>query len=404
MLRTSMLDYELPPERIATVPASPRDSARMLVVSRSDAARYEDAHVRDLPDRLRPGDVIVVNTSRVVPAYLAGRRMETGGKVTGLFLRGQQGRFSGDAKRYVDAGEVGDHAGRHWIVMLKGGHLHAGVRLMLERATGEASGVVVRLESRVDDEPGAWRVEVEAPRELRGATDAMLLEAVGATPIPPYIRAARKAASMEIQDARDRVSYQTVYAHEDQDGPDAGSVAAPTAGLHFTPELLASLEAHGVERAEVSLHVGAGTFKPIETEYVEQHPIHAEWCFVPRAAWEKIKAAKARGGRVVCIGTTAVRTVESFAANMLAASDRSARKSAVEAGDWFSTRLLITPGFQWRVTDAMLTNFHLPRSSLMALVAAFMAGGIDQLQGLYRRAVMGGYRFYSYGDAMLVLP
>ncbi len=228
-----------------------------------------------------------------------------------------------------------------------------------------------------------------------------MLESIGLTPLPPYILAARKAAHDEGDDRVDREQYQTAYASPAQ----AASVAAPTAGLHFTPALLAALAARGIDRTDVVLHVGAGTFKPVETDTVEAHPMHAEWCSMSAAAVGEIQRTRAAGARVVAVGTTSVRTIESYAP--LAA--------AAELPDHLSTRLLVTPGARFAWTDAMMTNFHLPRSTLMALVAARLQEpdepplpdgappGVERLKAAYREAIARGYRFYSFGDAMLVL-
>ncbi|MGH7133707.1 MAG: S-adenosylmethionine:tRNA ribosyltransferase-isomerase, partial [Phycisphaerales bacterium] len=212
------------------------------------------------------------------------------------------------------------------------------------------------------------------------------------TPLPPYIRAARKRHGVEVDDAVDRAAYQTVYARGDE--LSAGSVAAPTAGLHFTPDLLAMLSAKGVDRAEVVLHVGTGTFKPVDTEFVEQHPMHAEWCTAPAATTAAMARARFSGGRVFAVGTTSARTLESFTQAELTPN--------ADASHW--TRILITPGYQWRHIDGLMTNFHLPRSTLLAMVAALLPGGAAQLLDVYREAIVKGYRFYSYGDAMLVAP
>jgi S-adenosylmethionine:tRNA ribosyltransferase-isomerase len=226
-----------------------------------------------------------------------------------------------------------------------------------------------------------------------------LLERVGLTPLPPYILAARRHQEVEVADEEDRAGYQTVYSRGAGAGDERGSVAAPTAGLHFTPELLARLEAMGVERAAVTLEVGLGTFKPVEAEFVEDHAMHAEWCVVPRETARAISRARGRGGRVIAVGTTSARVLESFASV----------EEMLERGEaGVSTRILITPGYRFRNVDGLMTNFHLPRSTLMAMVAAFVerdgAGdGVARLRGVYREALERGYRFYSYGDAMIVL-
>jgi S-adenosylmethionine:tRNA ribosyltransferase-isomerase len=356
VLRTCELEYELPPEFIATSPATPRDSARMMVVERASVRHLQ---VRELAGLLRTGDCLVVNTTRVVPARFRARRVGTGGRVEGLYLS-----------------TAADGA---WVVLLRGGHLREGVELEVLDREGQASGLVAALVKK--QEPGAWVLRV-------GANPAEVLERVGETPLPPYIVKARGACAVD--DRADRKRYQTVYADA------AGSVAAPTAGLHFTPELLGDLAARGVQRVDVVLHVGAGTFKPVETEFVEDHPMHAEWCSMNAAAVETVTLARREGRRVIAVGTTAARTLEAYAA-------------AVEAGPWpesIETRLLITPGYRFRWVDGLLTNFHLPGSTLMALVGAVLEargfGGVARLRELYAEAIGERYRFYSFGDAMLI--
>jgi S-adenosylmethionine:tRNA ribosyltransferase-isomerase len=378
VLRASDLDYDLPSSLIATSPAHPRDSARLLVVSRSDSSRLEHAHVRDLPGLLAPMDLLVFNTTRVLPARVIGRRGDTGGRVEGLYLR--------------EGGEPGV-----WVMLLRGRRLRPGVVVGLfvgVRPPLTASGVTLTLLETIPDEPGAWVVRVDG-----GPTGTeRTLERVGSPPLPPYIRKARRSSGQAEDDPTDRERYQTVYADR------GGSVAAPTAGLHFTPELLEELTRRGIGRAEVVLHVGAGTFKPVEAEFVERHAMHAEWCSMSSASRDAIVRARAgRGapaagaggsagqGRVICVGTTAARTVETYAA-------------LSEGPPSVLTRLLITPGYRWRWTDGLLTNFHLPRSTLMALVASLLPGGAARLKEIYAEAVSRGYRFYSFGDAMLVLP
>jgi S-adenosylmethionine:tRNA ribosyltransferase-isomerase len=366
VLRTADLDYELPAGAVATTPASPRDAARLLVV-RGGSLAPEHKVVRDLPGVLGPGDLLVLNATRVLAARFLAHRADSPGRAQGLYLR----ELPGDPLR--------------WKAMVKARRLRPGLRFNLLDRGGSPSPFSLELVSRSEDEPGAWITRVH------GAGDtSSVLDAVGLTPLPPYILAARRLRGVVVPDEADRASYQTTYA-----GPEAHSVAAPTAGLHLTPELLAALASRGVVTTNVILHVGTGTFKPVETEYVEQHPMHEEWCAVPPGAAAAMAACRARGGRVVAVGTTTARALEAFAA--MPPDDP-------RRGLPFATRLLITPGHGWRAVDALMTNFHLPRSTLLALVAARLPGGVGQLRALYAEALAEGYRFFSYGDAMLVLP
>jgi S-adenosylmethionine:tRNA ribosyltransferase-isomerase len=374
VLRTTDLEFDLPADLIATTPAEPRDAARLLVVSRSDPALLLHRTIRDLPEFLRAGDLMVVNNSRVIPARFEGRRAETGGRVPGLYLGPAPG--------------AGNH--RRWLVYLKGGHLRPSVRVVL------GDDVEVELVERSIDEPGAWVVSVHTPGTLD--SDQAILARVGRTPLPPYILAARKAQGLTIGDDFDRDRYQTTYAAANPTlGGGPGSVAAPTAGLHFTPALLDALAAGGVERTEVNLHVGSGTFKPIESEFVEQHPIHSEHCSMPPAAVSAIERTRAQTGRVFAVGTTAARVLETYAGLHAAGQP---------LPDSLDTRIFILPGYQWRWVDGMITNFHLPRSTLLAMIASLFdaTGGLDRLKAIYRVAIGERYRFFSYGDAMLVLP
>lgn len=377
-MRVDELDYDLPEGLIATRAAEPRDSARLLVCSRSDESRLEHLVVRDLPGLLRSGDTLVFNVSRVLPARLLGRNLDTGGKVEGLYLR--------DAAPLPDGRPA-------WEAMIKARRFRPGRRVALLDESGRPAGVELELIERTGDEAGAWRVGVET--DPPGLTTPEALARAGRTPLPPYILSARRAAGLSVPDAADRVRYQTVYA-----GASSGSVAAPTAGLHFTPDLLESLQARGVRRADVTLHVGSGTFKPIETETLEDHRMHTEWCSMDAPAVEAVfgrgvpRPAPPGGGRVVAVGTTAARTIEAYAGAIEA--DGPAPAS-------IETDLLIAPGFRWRRVDAMLTNFHLPRSTLLAMLAAMFPRGMDRVREIYAEAIRERYRFYSYGDAMLVL-
>ena len=374
MLRTSDLDYDLPAHLIARHPARPRDSARMLV-SRT-AQPPEHRHVRDLPDFLRAGDLLVLNTTHVLPAWLVARRVDTGGSAEGLFI-------------HALASELGESP--RWVVFLRAKHVREGMAFELLRSDRDPTGVILHVERRAESEPGAWVVRVEGVAPGKIASE--ILAHVGETPIPPYIQRARRDAGEPEHIERDVTDYQTTFADATTDAPTHSSVAAPTAGLHLTPELLQAIESKGVERAGVVLHVGPGTFKPVETEYVDDHPIHAEWCLVPKSTGDAVARAKREGRRVIAVGTTSARTLEAFAGLQDPKPD-----------EWFETRILITPGYRWRWVDGLLTNFHLPKSTLMAMVAALLPGGTTELRSLYADAVHAEYRFYSFGDAMLILP
>jgi S-adenosylmethionine:tRNA ribosyltransferase-isomerase len=360
-LTTAQLDYELPAERIATRPVEPRDAARLMVVHRSSET-VDHRHVRDLPELLVPGDTLVLNRTAVAPARLIGRRHDSGGRIEGLFL------------------EEAGHAA--WLVMLRSNsRLRDGQRIDLEDQAGRPVSELELLERRAEH----WLVAVRGPGDT-----ASILEAVGRTPLPPYIRRAR--GDDEVDDASDRAWYQTVYADQDR----CRSVAAPTAGLHFTPGLLAALEKRGIGRLDVVLHVGPGTFKPITAATPAGHVMHRERYEVPagtvKALRERAGQVPSRRGRLIAVGTTAVRTLESLDDPLPAA----------DAPISSQTDLLISPPYDFRHVDGLLTNFHLPRSTLLALVAAMV--GLPRLLALYRLAVEREYRFYSYGDAMLILP
>ena len=370
-LRTEDLAYHLPEDRIATRPAEPRDSARMLVISRSSDI-LEHRKVSDLPDYLVPGDALVMNKTAVIPARFLGKRTDSGGKVEGLFL---------------EEPEAGT-----WRVMLKSnGRLRPDMVVELTDGEDRPSGQVIRLGKKDGDE---WIVHPDSNL----STEA-LLGAVGRTPLPPYIIRARgkrgdrgDRGDETVDDAQDRSWYQTVYADPDQ----GRSVAAPTAGLHFTPELLLTLIGKGVERLEVTLHVGPGTFKPVTTPTLENHKMHWESYEVSQETLRSLNALQIKKNsgdkvRLFAIGTTSVRTLESL-------PDPLPDKEALTG----TTDLLIAPPYDFRYVDGLLTNFHLPRSTLLALVAALV--GLERLLEVYKHAVREGYRFYSYGDAMLILP
>ncbi len=349
-MRTSDFDYDLPPELIAQTPIEPRDASRLLVVNRATGG-LEHRLFRDIGEYLRPGDLLVANRSRVIPARLAGRKADTGGAVEALLLA-----------RRPDLGPD------CWEALVRPGRrVREGQELRFERAgAGALSAVVV---ARTE---AGGRILRFTPPASDEPVDAVL-EQLGTMPLPPYIHARLENPER----------YQTVYARE------PGSAAAPTAGLHFTPELLARLEAQGVETAFVLLHVGLDTFRPVEEENPDDHKMHSEAFAVDEQAAAQINAARARGGRVVAVGTTSVRVLESLP---------DAPQVAPRQG---RTDLFITPGFQFRLVDALITNFHLPRSSLLMLVSAF--AGYDLIRRAYAEAIARRYRFFSFGDAMLIL-
>ncbi len=391
-LRTDHLDFDLPKELIATHPAEPRDSSRLLVVQRSNPSRLEDRVFSDLPDLLDPEDLLIFNRSKVVPARLVGENAAgTGGRFEGLYL-------------YTDPDSDPKNGGHPiWVAMIKTKRAKPGKRYRLIDGEGCMSAVELELLEKVPAEgPGAWRLRVHtvSSRIPLSASSEEILDLVGLTPLPPYIVAQRKARSEDPGDGYDRSHYQTVFASND----DVGSVAAPTAGLHFTPRVLVELEERQIHRSEVVLHVGAGTFKPVETDTLDEHPMHAETCSMGSSAglFPRKTDCQKSSGRTFAVGSTSARTLESFA--QLAESSDDVLPSS------YSTRILIQPGYRWRWVDGMVTNFHLPRSTLLAMVASMLdvpeAGvdGLDRIQEIYAHAIHERYRFFSYGDAMLILP
>jgi S-adenosylmethionine:tRNA ribosyltransferase-isomerase len=352
-MRISDFDYELPEELIAQRPLARRDASRMLVVNRAEKSWRDDSFT-EFPSRLREGDTVVVNNTRVFPARLVGQREPTGGRVELLLVR-RRADFEGEA----------------WEVLARPARrLDAGARVVF--GDGRLSAEVL---SATED--GARRVV----RFEAGGDFQALLEEFGRMPLPPYIR---RAGDDLAASAEDRERYQTVYAAA------PGAIAAPTAGLHFTPRVFDDLRARGVRLAEVTLHVGYGTFAPVRAEDLGEHRVAAEFFEIGEEAAEEISATRGRGGRVVAVGTTTVRALES-------AADEAGR---VRAGRG-ETGLTITPGYGFRAVDALLTNFHLPRSSLLVLIGAY--AGRDLVLAAYRHAVLRRYRFYSYGDCMLIV-
>jgi len=347
-MRVDLFDFELPQDAIALRPAAPRDSARMLVVP-AGAAPFVDLHVTDLPAMLRAGDALVVNDTRVISARLDGFRPR------------------GETKAHIEATLIERLSPSHWRALAR-------------------PAKKLRLGERVAF--GAFEARVEAKGEggeitlafdLAGAALDAAIEAQGTMPLPPYIAGKRAA------DARDADDYQTFFARE------PGAVAAPTAGLHFTPRLLAALKDAGVALHHVTLHVGAGTFLPVKAEDTADHEMHYEQATLSEETAAALNEVRARGGRIVAVGTTALRCLESAADEGGLLQPFCAR-----------TNIFITPGYRFRAVDALLTNFHLPRSTLFMLVCAF--SGYERMKAAYAHAIKSGYRFYSYGDACLLFP
>lgn len=347
-LRTSDFDYHLPPELIAQTPAEPRDSSRLLVLDRGRSAdAWEHRRFKDLTEYLRPGDLMVFNRSRVIPARLHGIESRSGARVEVLLVR------------RLEAG-VWQALGR------PGRRLRVGAEVTIGSVHRESPTDTVRIEIMDAQENGLRTVRV---------SDETSLESLGELPLPPYIK----------KTPDDPERYQTVYADV------SGSVAAPTAGLHFTEGMLSDIRGLGVHTAWVTLHVGLDTFRPVHGEDIGEHKIHTEWFELPRETAEAINRTRHLGNRIIAVGTTTVRTLEHVASNATA-------KITAATGD---ADLFIVPGHQFRLVDAMLTNFHLPRSTLLMLVSAF--SGRERILAAYDEAIEQRYRFYSFGDAMLIL-
>ena len=344
-------DYDLPIELIAQEPLSDRSDARLLVVDRSTQS-FRHRHIRDLPEFVQPLDCLVLNDTKVVSARLLGKRTGTGGRWEGLFLQPFEPNL--------------------WHIICKTrSKMQTGETVLLHSPDGKKE---LQIELTAREEDNTWLVRPLSP--LVEAGDSLnLLEQIGWTPIPPYIR---KGKSLPY----DKERYQTVYAAH------AGSVAAPTAGLHLTPELLETVKQKGTAITSVTLHVGVGTFKPITAENIEEHHMHSEWCSLTAESAATLRRCRSNGGRIVAVGTTSVRVLE----------------SATDSFTPFegSTSLFIRPPYRFRNVDALLTNFHFPKSTLLILVRTF--GGDELIQAAYQEAVREEYRFFSYGDAMLILP
>ena len=364
-MRLSDFDFHLPDAAIALRPAEPRDSARLLVVKpqAGPGEALADHIVHELPDFLRPGDALVFNDTRVIPARLMG-------------LRAGRGTGGGDGSPVgVEATLHRRIAPDRWVAFMRPGkRLKEGDRIAFGHDSDRACQAGMLDATVIAKHEGG---EIELAFDFAGVDLDLAVAAHGEMPLPPYIAAKRA------EDDRDRADYQTVYARED------GSVAAPTAGLHFTPDLLERLKARGVSLHFVTLHVGAGTFLPVKTDVVAEHKMHAEFGEVPAAVADALNAARAAGGRIVCVGTTSLRLLESATGE-----DGVIQPFADE------TAIFITPGYRFRAADVLMTNFHLPKSTLFMLVSAF--AGQATMRAAYEHAIATGYRFYSYGDGSLL--
>ncbi len=358
-VKTSDFDFDLPEDRIALRPVSPRDSARFLVVK---DGTLEDRIVRDLPDLLQPGDALVFNDTRVIPARMSGMRERVGPEGEILKVEVEA------TLHHRDAPDV-------WSAFMKPGkRLKAGDRVRFGTDTDRAcemGSVDATIEAKGEDGLVTLKFDLAGP----ALDDA--IRNVGVMPLPPYIAAKRP------EDDQDQKDYQTVYAQHD------GSVAAPTAGLHFTPELLAALKARGVSTHAVTLHVGAGTFLPVKADDTKDHKMHSEWGTVSEETANALNDVHAKGGRIVCVGTTSLRLLESATG-----------EDGVIRPFHDDTAIFITPGYRFRAVDVLMTNFHLPKSTLFMLVSAF--AGFETMHAAYKHAIENKYRFYSYGDGSLL--
>ncbi|RLQ89457.1 tRNA preQ1(34) S-adenosylmethionine ribosyltransferase-isomerase QueA [Notoacmeibacter ruber] len=356
-MKTDLFDFDLPEHAIALRPAEPREAARLLEVRPGAPDALNDARIKDLPDILRPGDALVFNDTKVIPAQLEGVRQREGALPA---------RISATLHMRLDLAR--------WKAFVRGAKkLQPGDRILFGSAqSADPSGVL----SAAVEEKGDGG-ETTLVFDLSGAALDEALHALGEVPLPPYISGKRTA------DERDRADYQTIYAREN------GAVAAPTAGLHFTDAMMERLDSAGIERHFVTLHVGAGTFLPVKVENTNDHVMHSERGTLSGETAEALNRVRANGGRVVAVGTTSLRLLES-------AADEAGQLSAWSG----ATDIFITPGYRFRVIDVLMTNFHLPRSTLFMLVSAF--SGLDTMQAAYSHAIAEGYRFYSYGDACLL--
>jgi len=356
-MKLSNFDFHLPPALIASAPVRPRDHSRLLVLDKI-SGKIEHRHFYDLPDYLQKGDVLVLNNSKVFPARLLGKKKNTGGKIE-VFLLKKDSLAPIPPLRGV-GGEV-------WQCLLGGKGRAEGLEIEINKN--------LRAEAIKDNQDGTWQVRFN--RSGRHFMDTV--EKIGCVPLPPYIKRKDRA--------RDRQAYQTVYAEK------SGSVAAPTAGLHFTPRLLKKLKAKGVQIEHVTLHVGLGTFAAVKHENIEEHKMHAEYIEIGKSTAQRISKAKKEGRRIIAVGTTSVRTLESL---FVIRDSRFAIDSLK-----MSTDIFIYPGYRFKIVNCLITNFHIPKSSLLMLVSAL--AGKEKIDRAYRAAKRRKYRFYSYGDAMLIV-
>jgi S-adenosylmethionine:tRNA ribosyltransferase-isomerase len=359
-MRVDLFDFDLPPERIALRPAVPRDAARLLVVAPAAPEPLQDRRIRDLPDFLRPGDALVVNDTRVIAAQLQGFRRR------------------GAAVAQIGATLIKRIDASRWRALVRPAKkLNVGEHIRFGAAAEASACLLGTLDAAVEDKDEAG--EVTLAFAFAGAVLDEAIERLGEMPLPPYIAAKRARGEA------DRHDYQTVFAAE------PGAVAAPTAGLHFTPDLVERILARGASLHRITLHVGAGTFLPVKAEDTQHHRMHAEWGEIDAETAARLNTARAAGGRIVAVGTTSLRLLESAAT--------AEGKIAPFCGE---TAIFITPGYRFKAVDLLLTNFHLPRSTLFMLAAAF--SGLETMQMAYKHAIASGYRFYSYGDACLLHP
>ena len=380
-MKTRLFDYHLPPEMIAQRPLPRREDSRMMVLRRSGRTS-EDSRFERIADYLRPGDLLVINNSRVIKARLRGIRAATGGKIEVFLVRrwdGEAGESSSTGAHGVSpaGAQASRGGGTVWLALTKsGGRLRVGEKLVL--GGGMLSATLLR---RLGEEGDIVEFDADSSK-----FDAIVKQ-IGEAPIPPYIRRG--------PDKEDEERYQTVYARE------AGSVAAPTAGLHFSDEMLRKLREAGIGTAEVTLHVGPGTFKPVKSEEVKDHEVGSEFYAAGEETVKAIRRTRQAGGRIVAVGTTSLRVIETLARR--GAFDETSARTRWEG----MTDLFVYPPFEFAITDALLTNFHLPKSSLLMLVCAFASpgrtDGIEWVLDRYEHAKKEGYRFYSYGDCMLIL-